>query len=148
VNGSNSASAAASGSAPSTPAAPGTDPAAAQQQTALETVPLDFEFDGSFFDLADFFHRMKRFVRVANDQIIVRGRLLTVDSFSFDSADDSFPSLKASVHATIYLAPKAQGVSAGASPSGPSGGAPATPPGTQTASSSSSPTPVAAVTAR
>jgi hypothetical protein len=144
VNGSNTASAAASGS---TPAAPGTDPAAAQQQTALETVPLDFQFDGSFFDLADFFHRMKRFVRVANDQIVVRGRLLTIDSFSFDSADN-FPSLKASVHATVYLAPKAQGVSAGASPSGPGGASPATPAGTQTASSSSSPTPVAAVTAR
>jgi Tfp pilus assembly protein PilO len=146
VNGSNSASAAASGSTPATPGAPATDPAAAQQ-TTLETVPLDFQFDGSFFDLADFFHRMKRFVRVANNDIIVRGRLLTIDSFSFDSAD-TFPSLKASVHATVYLAPKAQGVSAGASQTGPGGAAPATPAGTQTAQSSSSPTPVAAVTAR
>jgi Tfp pilus assembly protein PilO len=146
VNGSNAASAAASGATPSDPAAAGTDPAAAQQ-TALETVPLDFQFNGSFFDLADFFHRMKRFVRVANDQIIVRGRLMTVDSFSFDSAD-AFPSLKASVHATIYLAPKAQGVSAGASSSGPTDSAPAQPDGQQTASSSSSPTPAATVNVR
>jgi Tfp pilus assembly protein PilO len=149
VNGANSASAAGSGSTPATPGPDGTDPAAAQQ-TTLETVPLDFQFDGSFFDLADFFHRMKRFVRVANDQIIVRGRLLTVDSFSFDSAE-TFPSLKATVHATVYLAPKAQGVSAGATQSGPGATPPATPAGSQTASSSSSsssPTPVAAVTAR
>ncbi|MEA2449833.1 MAG: hypothetical protein QOG63_1765 [Thermoleophilaceae bacterium] len=145
VQGANSASTTAQGQTPSDPSQAGTDPAA--QQTALETVPLDFQFDGSFFDLADFFHRMKRFVRVANDQIVVRGRLMTIDSFSFDSAE-SFPSLKATVHATVYLAPKAQGVSAGASQTGPGAAAPALPPGQQTASSSSSPTPVATVTAR
>ena len=32
----------------------------------LETVPLDLEFVGNFFNLADFFHDVKRFVRVAN----------------------------------------------------------------------------------
>ena len=31
----------------------------------LETVPLELEFVGDFFNLADFFHDMKRFVRVA-----------------------------------------------------------------------------------
>jgi Tfp pilus assembly protein PilO len=134
----------ATGTAPADPAAAGT----AGTQTALEQIPLDFEFDGSFFDLADFFHRMKRFVRVANDQIIVRGRLMTVDSFSFDSTE-KFPSLKATVHATVYLAPKAQGVSAGAASSGPGAGAAAQPSGTQTASAlSSSPTPAATVNIR
>jgi hypothetical protein len=84
-------------------------------------------------------------VRVANDKIVIRGRLMTIDSFSFDSAA-GFPNIKASVSATVYLAPKAQGVDAGASPQGPAtpGAAP------QTASSSSStptPTPAATVTA-
>ena len=37
----------------------------------LETVPLELEFTGDFFNLADFFHDVKRFVRVANTQ---RGR--------------------------------------------------------------------------
>ena len=85
--------------------------------TALDTVPLTFSFDGGFADLADFFHEMKRFVRVANDRVEVDGRLLKIDGFSFDSSE--FPTLTASVTATVYLAPKAQGATAGATPLGP-----------------------------
>jgi Tfp pilus assembly protein PilO len=138
----------ASGAAAGAPGANGV-PAAGGATTGapgLETVPLDFEFDGSFFDLANFFHRMKRFVRVANNKIVIRGRLMTIDTFTFDSS--SFPQIKAQVSATVYLAPKAQGVSAGASPQGP---VPASTPGStpSTASSSpSTPTPTAAVTTR
>jgi Pilus assembly protein, PilO len=139
VNTSNNASAAAGASNGST----GTDASAGSSQTALDSVPLDFDFRGSFYDLAEFFHRMKRFVRVANNQIVVRGRLITINSFSFDTKD-TYPQVKATVHATVYLAPKAQGVSAGATSSGPAG-APAAPAG-QTASTSS-PTPAATVTA-
>jgi Tfp pilus assembly protein PilO len=152
VDKSNNASAASGGATDTTTSTtPGasTTGAPAESNSALDTVPLDFEFDGSFFDLADFFHRMKRFVRVANKNIVVRGRLMTINSFSFD-AKESFPSLTATVHATVYLAPKAEGVSAGASPGGPSGSAPATPPAGETASGSSkhsnSPTPAATVT--
>ncbi|MEA2428152.1 MAG: hypothetical protein QOF37_1780 [Thermoleophilaceae bacterium] len=119
-----------------TPAAAG---GAQPAQPGLDTVPLEFEFDGSFFDLADFFHRMKRFVAVANNRIIVRGRLMTINAFSFTTANDTFPQIKATVKATVYLAPKTQGVSAGATSQGPAGAAPA--PGSQTASA---PTPPAA----
>jgi Tfp pilus assembly protein PilO len=144
VDNSNNASTAAQGGAPTDPAAAGASPDAAGTP-ALEIVPLDFQFNGSFFDLADFFHRMKRFVRVANDQIIVRGRLMTINNFSFD-ARDTFPQITATVHATVYLAPKAQGVAAGASPQGPQGASPAQPDGQQTASSESSPSPTPAAT--
>jgi hypothetical protein len=140
VNESNNASAAAGASDPN--AAGGA--AGASGASDLDSVPLDFQFDGSFFDLADFFHRMKRFVRVANGKIIVRGRLLTIDSWTFDTKQTKFPHVKATVHATVYLAPKAQGVNAGASPNGPAG-APTAPTG-QTASSNPAP-PVATVTA-
>ena len=37
---------------------------------------------GDFFELADFFHRLKRFVHVNNDRIVVDGRLMLVESFS------------------------------------------------------------------
>jgi len=141
VNESNDASAAAGASDPSAAGASG---AAAGGSGDLDSVPLDFQFDGSFFDLADFFHRMKRFVRVANGKIIVRGRLLTIDSWTFDTKQTKFPHVKATAHATVYLAPKAQGVNAGASPNGPAG-APSAPTG-QTASSNPAP-PVATVTA-
>jgi Tfp pilus assembly protein PilO len=129
--------AAANGAAPTATTATG-----GQAAPGLESIPLSFEFNGSFFDLADFFHQMKRFVRVANDRIIVRGRLMTINSFKFDSAQE-FPNIVATVEATVYLAPKAEGVSAGATPQGPSGAPPATP-GGQTASTPSTPT--AAVT--
>ncbi len=103
-------------------------------------MPLEFSFRGSFFDLTDFFHRLKRFVRVANERVLVRGRLMTVDSFTFTSGD-SFPQLTAEVKATVYLAPKAEGAVAGATPQGPSPVAPAQPAAAQPASS---PTPAAA----
>ena len=96
------------------PAQPGTS----APSSALESVPLDFTFSGSFFDLADMFHRFKRFVRVVNDRIVVRGRLMVVDSFTFTSGE-SFPDIDANVKATVYLTPRDEGVDAGATPSGP-----------------------------
>ena len=63
---------------------------------------------GSFFDLADFFHRMKRFVRVVNDQIVVRGRLMTIESFDFSKTGPGTSVLRADVNATIYLTPPDQ----------------------------------------
>jgi Tfp pilus assembly protein PilO len=145
ANGANGGNAAAAGSPPAGGTTP-TDPAAAGAP-GLESIPLSFEFRGSFFDLADFFHRMKRFVRVVNNRVVVRGRLMTINSFSFDSSEN-FPEIKAQVSATVYLAPKAQGVDAGASPAGP---APVSGTAPQTASSGSSapsPTPTATVTPR
>ena len=101
-------------------------PAAAAGSCApgLECIPLEFEFDGGFFDLADFFHRLKRFVEGANDKVLVRGRLLTIDNLKFSSGD-VFPKLKAEIKATVYLAPKGQGTTAGASPQGPPATTPA-----------------------
>jgi Tfp pilus assembly protein PilO len=87
----------------------------------LESVPLELEFQGNFFDLADFFHRLKRFVRVVNDDVAVKGRLMTVDTLRFSSDPELFPKLKAELTATVYLAPKAEGVTAGATPAGPAG---------------------------
>ena len=57
----------------------------------LETVPLDLEFVGDFFNLADFFHRVKRFVSLTNDNVIVSGRLVTVDSVRWASDPELFP---------------------------------------------------------
>jgi hypothetical protein len=118
------------------PAAGGAAGSTGAAAPGLESVGLDFTFHGTFFDLADFFHRMKRFVRVVNDDIVVRGRLMTVDSFQWKAEPEKWPFLTAEVHATVFLAPKAQGVSAGATPQGP-GATPATTP----ASSGSTPAP-------
>jgi hypothetical protein len=122
VNDANAKGQESAGGAPAGGAAPGgAAPAGGggQQAPGLSSVGLQFQLGGDFFDLADFFHRMKRFVRVVNDQVVIRGRLITIDTFSF-KVDEGSNELKADVGATVYLSPKAQGgVSAGAGPTGP-----------------------------
>jgi hypothetical protein len=121
----------------------GDPPAGSTAPAGLETVPLELEFEGNFFNLADFFHRVKRFVGVANQDVLVSGRLLTVEGVSWASDAENFPRLTATVNATIYLSPQAQGVTAGATPKGP---APTTPAGTTTPAESA-PDPAFAPTA-
>ena len=113
----------------------------------LDSISLDFTFTGQFQNLADFFHRMKRFVQVANGQVQVHGRLMTIDSFQFTSGE-TFPKLSVAVKATVYLAPKAEGIAAGATPQGPAGTSSATPTPASTPAPSSTSTPTAAVTSR
>ena len=72
----------------------------------LDTVPLQLTLSGDFFGLADFLHRQKRFVRVAEERVEVKGRLMTIDSFHFAAADGG-RELTAEVSATVYLSPKA-----------------------------------------
>ena len=128
------------GVATSTPGAGATTPAA---PAGLETVPLELEFTGTFFNLADFFHRVKRFVRVANSDVVVGGRLLTIEGVRWSSDPEIFPKVRAEMNATIYLTPKAQGATAGATAAGPTA---TTPAGTPTPADSS-PEPAIAPTA-
>src|SRR4051794_32307299 len=112
--------------------------------STLDTVALTFNFNGSYFDLADFFHRLKRFVYVANNDIFVRGRLVSIDTLTFAPGSGAAPGsttattggLTATVGATVYLSPKGQGPTAGATASGPAGAPAATPAsaGSQTSS--------------
>lgn len=119
-------------------APPTGDPAAgATAAPGLETVPLTFEFTGDFFDLADFFHRLKRFVDVKREGVAVKGRLVTIDGFDFSSDTETFPKLKVEMRATAYLTPPAEGATAGASPAGP-------PPAAGEAPASAAPPPVPA----
>jgi Tfp pilus assembly protein PilO len=102
-------------------------PAAATGPVGLETVPLELEFVGNFFNMADFFHDVKRFVRVANDSVVVSGRLITIESVKYASDPLLFPKITAEMTATVYLVPKTEGTTAGATPQGP-----APTPGTET----------------
>ena len=118
---------------------------AAVAAPALDTVPLEMEFVGNFFNLADFFHDIKRFVHVANTNVIVSGRLVTIDGVKYSSDPQLFPRIKAEVTATVYLSPKAQGTTAGATATGPAATTGTTPASTTTPTtttpSTTSPTP-------
>ena len=140
----NNAGQAASESSGGTAPAPGVPGATAAAPAGLETVPLELEFTGNFFNLADFFHRVKRFVRVANANVVVSGRLLTIEGVRWSSDPEIFPKVRAEMKATIYLSPKAQGATAGATPSGPS----TTTPATTTTPAQTTPEPAVAPTAK
>jgi hypothetical protein len=100
--------------------ATGTQPGAEAPATGgLESVELEFNFKGSFFELADYFHRLKRFVYVDGDRVRVRGRLLTIDTVEYAADPEAFPALTATVHASVFLTPRTEGPTAGASPAGP-----------------------------
>lgn len=112
----------------------------------LDTVPLNFTFGGKFFNLADFFHRLKRFVHVANNKISVQGRLITIDSLKFTSSATNFPNIEADVSATVYLSPQDGGTTAGATSQGPAASTPgATPSSTAPATAAVTP-PTSAIT--
>ena len=68
---------------------------------------------------------MKRFVSLTNENVVVSGRLLTVESVRWASDAEIFPKLGLRSSATVYLSPKAQGVTAGATPQGPATTTPA-----------------------
>jgi Tfp pilus assembly protein PilO len=120
---------------------------AAAAPAALETVPLSLEFVGDFFKLADFFHDVKRLVDVVETNVVVNGRLVTIEGVSFSSDPDLFPRIKASLEATVYLSPKAQGATAGATPQGPAATTtPASTGSTPAPSDGATPAPTAAVT--
>ena len=123
------------------------DPAAATvSPVGLETVPLELEFVGDFFNLADFFHDVKRFVRVAGTSVVVGGRLITIESVNYSSDQTVFPAIKAELKATIYLSPKVEGETAGATPQGPPTTTPASTPADSTEPAPTAPTPTAVAT--
>ena len=122
-----------------------TTDAAGATTTGLETVPLELEFVGDFFNLADFFHSVKRFVRVANTNVLVGGRLITVEGVQWSSDRTLFPQLKASIKATVYLSSEVRGHHRRRNPAGP-GAETTTPAGTSTAADGASPVPTATAT--
>lgn len=126
--------------APATQAAAATLPPGASVGTAgFPTMPFTFEFTGSFFRLEDFLHRVNGLTTVRDGgDLLVRGRLLSVDSFDLKAAPSGFPKVAASVHATAYVLPPGEGLTAGATAKGPAGATPATGGGAPADSGSSS----------
>ena len=106
-----------------TDAATGAPATTADAAPGLDSIPLDFTFTGDFFELADFLHRLKRFVHVNDKRIVVDGRLMIVESFALKMKN--FPTLEATMTAKVYLSPEAEGADAGATPAGPATTTPA-----------------------
>jgi Tfp pilus assembly protein PilO len=125
--------------APPTPISPtaGTTTASATEATAsllplgasvgpagLPVMPYSLTFQGSFFDVADFFGRIDNMVTATNNKVAVNGRLLTIDDFTLAPVDQSKDELAVTVDATSYVSPADQGTTAGATPTGPAAASP------------------------
>jgi Tfp pilus assembly protein PilO len=115
-------------------------------------MPFTFTFEGSFFDLYELFQKLNHFaVRSASGGVQVSGRLLTIQSVKLAPTSSGEKGgktglLTGTVTATAYTLPAGQGLTGGATASGPAGTS-----ATRTASSTSggggSPTPTAIVRA-
>jgi Tfp pilus assembly protein PilO len=108
----------------------------------LGVMPYDLSFTGDFFQVADFISGIDSMVHTKGTHVAVDGRLLTVDGFALNGDTElGFPHLDATFAVTTYVTPAAQGITAGASPSGP------TAPGTATPASTTPTTPSGAAAA-
>ncbi|HEY5318714.1 MAG TPA: type II secretion system protein GspM [Solirubrobacteraceae bacterium] len=118
-------------------------PGVAVGSAGLPTLPFTFTFQGNFFHLANFLGRLERFVVATNKKVSVSGRLMTLNGISFAPGPTGFPQIAATISATTYLVPASEGLTDGASPTGPA----ATGASAQTVSgSTSSAAPTAAIT--
>ncbi|HEX2359720.1 MAG TPA: hypothetical protein VHH72_07890 [Solirubrobacterales bacterium] len=88
----------------------------------LPTLPYDLFFKGTFFQVADFIAGVDGLIhtREASGQVVVDGRLLTVNGFSLQGGrPGSDPALDADFAVTSYVMPSDQGLTLGATPGAP-----------------------------
>jgi type II secretory pathway pseudopilin PulG len=98
-------------------------PGAAVGPAGLPTLPFNFTFQGNFFHLANFLGRLEHYVVATNKKLSVSGRLMTLNGISFGPGPQGFPQISATISATTYLVPASEGLTNGASPSGPAASA-------------------------
>lgn len=99
-------------------------PGASVGPAGLPTLPFTFTFQGSFFHLSNFLGRLEHFVVATNHRVSVSGRLMSLNGISFAPGPSGFPQILATVSATTYLVPASQGLTNGATSSGPSTASP------------------------
>lgn len=118
---------------PATPPAAGTEPAPPTEVAAsllplgaeigpagLATMPYTLKYTGKFGHVADFIKGLDQLVDARNTGVAVDGRLTTINGFALESTPEHpFPRLQATFSLTTFVTPPSQGVTAGASPTGP-----------------------------
>jgi Tfp pilus assembly protein PilO len=94
-------------------------------------MPYSLTFTGTFFQIADFIKGLDSLVKSDNEDVAVKGRLITVNDFTLTAEGESeepgvpasksggSPTLTASFSVTTYVTPPGQGIAAGASPASP-----------------------------
>lgn len=120
------------------PAAPGSVPAAATVPpteaaasilplgakigpAGLGVMPYGLTFSGNFFQIANFIRGIDSLVHTGGQNVVVDGRLVTVNGFSLstETGEEESHRLSASFAVTTYVTSPEQGLTAGATPSSP-----------------------------
>jgi len=118
------------GSVPADAVATAASPAGSTTGPAgLRVMHFTLDFEGSFFNLADFLREAKRMTWSRHKKLSISGRLVGIDSITLDTGGRHVQ-----LNATTYLLPSGEGVFAGATPAGP-----ATPGASQAASAPATP---------
>jgi type II secretion system (T2SS) protein M len=128
------------GSVPANALAAASAPTGATAGAAsMRVMHFSFEFTGKFFRLEDFLRGIKRLTWTREGDLMIAGRLMTIDGITFDSDGN-----KVGMSATAYVLPASQGLFDGATPGGPA--LTGATPQAASAPASGTPTPTAAVT--
>jgi hypothetical protein len=87
----------------------------------LPVMPYNLQFQGDFFHVADFVAGLDKGVSAEETgEVSVKGRLMTIDGFSLtQDQENGFPSLLANFAITTYVTPADEGLTSGATPTGP-----------------------------
>jgi hypothetical protein len=60
-----------------------------------EAMPITLDFEGNFYELADFLYRLRNLVDVRHGALDASGRLFAIDSIDFTQAAGGFPQINA-----------------------------------------------------
>jgi Tfp pilus assembly protein PilO len=88
----------------SVPSAPATPAAAGAGGGGIKPTPFSFTFQGSYFGLQKLLAEVDRYSRVKGTQVLVDGRLLTIDGVSITPAPHGLPRVQGLVTARAYVA--------------------------------------------
>lgn len=89
----------------------------------LSAMPYSVQFNGDFFAIADFIEGLDSLVRTKDGVVDADGRLVMIDGFAMAPAEEegsALNELATTFGVTTYIVPPGQGLTAGATPSGPS----------------------------
>jgi hypothetical protein len=96
----------------------------------LLKMPYELEYEGGFFNVAHFLEKLDSMVQTNGNEVAAKGRLIVVDGFGLtplsgeEGGRTSSSKLAASISVSTYVTPPGQGVTAGATATGPAESSP------------------------
>jgi type IV pilus assembly protein PilO len=77
-------------------------PGVAVSKGAYDAIPITLTFEGNYYDLTDYLHRMRNLVTVRDGVLEAMGRLYTLDALDLHEAENGFPQIQAVLTVSAY----------------------------------------------